>query len=258
MRHPSNITCCYSCHATPLASEDGCVLSISSSILSPQARLTSSHLLSPLSPLHIFRQPSQYFFGICIYLPGLDRLQRRLIKFRFQNHSVPIFTAIHKIICIAFPKCVLLFSKREKDTEQGRRKKKEKKQTPTGITLSDNCIIIIIVRAAELSQLLLRSPPDPESPNFEPNPFFAHPTISAKRPRLNCSRPGPGSLAPTGTQVSLWTSNWSVRSLRCLFVLEPRCAHSRFSDLFFSPPLASRPALAPPSFLESSNWAVID
>lgn len=258
MRHPSNITCCYSCHATPLASEDGCVLSISSSILSPQARLTSSHLLSPLSPLHIFRQPSQYFFWNLHIFTRFGSSPTPTNKVSVPKSLSPIFTAIHKIICIAFPKCVLLFSKREKDTEQGRRKKKEKKQTPTGITLSDNCIIIIIVRAAELSQLLLRSPPDPESPNFEPNPFFAHPTISAKRPRLNCSRPGPGSLAPTGTQVSLWTSNWSVRSLRCHFVLEPRCAHSRFSDLFFSPPLASRPALAPPSFLESSNWAVID
>lgn len=89
-----------------------------------------------------------------------------------------IFTAIHKIIRNACPKCVFLSSPRQrgkkrdsKATEQG----EKKKQTPRGITLSDNCIIIIIVRAGQLPQLPLRSPPDPESPNFEPNPFFAPP-----------------------------------------------------------------------------------
>lgn len=130
MRHPSNITCCYSCHATPLASEDGCVLSISSSILSPQARLTSSHLLSPLSPLHIFRQPSQYFFGICIYLPGLDRLQRRLIKFRFQNHSVRSSPPSTRLFVLRF-RSAFSCSPRGKKTRsraEGKRKKKSKHQ----------------------------------------------------------------------------------------------------------------------------------
>lgn len=77
-----------------------------------------------------------------------------------------IFTAIHKIIRIPCPKCVLLSSQRKREKKRlqihgaGER---EKKQTSKGIILSNNCIIIIIVSAAQLSQLLLRSPPDPES-----------------------------------------------------------------------------------------------
>lgn len=215
---------------------------------SPGSTFVSS-LLSPPSPSPTITYSISWNLHI---FTRLDRLQHPLIKFRFQNHPIRssppstrlfVFRARSAFFCPPRGKGK---NKDSKFTEQERKKKKANIKRDHHIVKQ-----LYHYYHCSCSTTIAASPPfsaRSRKPNFEPNPFFALPTTSAKRPRLNCSRPGPGSFAPTGTQVSLWTSNWSVRSLRCHFVLEPRCAHSRFSDVFLSLPLASHPALSAPFF----------